>query len=190
MSLRFFTPETPRSADSCLDNYCWDIYDCLMSGSSPAPIHARFDSLEQEAFLSLWRTYDRLRALEEEFFRGWELTGQQYNVLRLLEAHREGPLGTLDLANRLVSRAPDITRMLDKLEQRGLVERARSDSDRRAVLVSLSPAGRDLLAQIREPLRECHERQLGHLPPEALEQLIRLMRQVRAPHEADGSSWS
>jgi DNA-binding MarR family transcriptional regulator len=80
--------------------------------------------------------------------------------------------------------------MLDKLEQRGWVERARSDSDRRAVLVSLSPAGHDLLAQIREPLRECHERQLGHLAPEALEQLIRLMRQVRAPHEADGSSWS
>jgi len=160
-----------------------------MSGSSPAPIHARFDSLEQEAFLSLWRTYDRLRALEEEFFRGWDLTGQQYNVLRLLEAHREGPLGTLELANRLVSRAPDITRMLDKLEQRDLVARVRSETDRRAVLVSLTSAGRQLLEQIREPLRECHERQLGHLAPADLEQLIGLMRQVRAPHETDGSAW-
>lgn len=161
-----------------------------MNGSSPIPIRARFDSLEQEAFLSLWRTYDRLRALEEEFFRGWELTGQQYNVLRLLEAHREGPLGTLEVANRLVSRAPDITRMLDKLEQRGLVDRVRSDSDRRAVLVSLTTAGRKLLDQIRDPLRECHERQLGHLSPKVLEQLIELMRQVRAPHETTGSSWN
>jgi len=160
-----------------------------MSGSSPAPIQARFDSLEQEAFLNLWRTYDRLRALEEEFFRGWDLTGQQYNVLRLLEAHREGPLGTLELANRLVSRAPDITRMLDKLEQRDLVARVRSETDRRAVLVSLTSAGRQLLEQIREPLRECHERQLGHLAPADLEQLIGLMRQVRAPHETDGSAW-
>src|SRR5437764_9573181 len=85
----------------------------------------RFDSLEQEAFLGLWRTYDRLRALEEELFGRYDLTPQQYNALRLLAGQHPDRIRTLDLAGRLVSRAPDITRLLDKLEQRGLAERER-----------------------------------------------------------------
>src|SRR5438309_5860979 len=85
----------------------------------------RFDSLEQEAFLSLWRTYDRLRALEDELFARFDLTPQQYNALRLLRAEHPDPVPTLALADRLVSRAPDITRLLDKLEQRGLIGRSR-----------------------------------------------------------------
>src|SRR4051794_31139142 len=85
----------------------------------------QFDSPEQEAFLNLWRTYDRLRALEDELFGRFELTPQQYNALRLLRAVHPGTLPTLALAQRLVSRAPDITRMMDRLEQRGLVRRER-----------------------------------------------------------------
>ena len=157
--------------------------------SSRRSATTRFDSLEQEAFLSLWRTYDRLRALEDEFFRPYDLTPQQYNVLRLLKAQQPALLPTLDVANRLVSRAPDITRMLDKLAQRGLVSRVRSESDRRTVLVGITPAGTQLLAEMHEPLRACHERQLGHLPPETLLQLIELLRQVRDPHEPQESSW-
>src|SRR5438874_6592679 len=84
-----------------------------------------FDSLEQEAFLNLWRTYDRLRALEEELFARYDLTPQQYNALRLLRAAQPGTVATLDLAGRLVSRAPDITRLLDKPEQGGLIPRER-----------------------------------------------------------------
>jgi len=161
----------------------------MTTTSSRRSSTTRFDSLEQEAFLSLWRTYDRLRALEDEFFRPYDLTPQQYNVLRLLKAQHPGLLPTLDVANRLVSRAPDITRMLDKLEQRGLVSRVRSESDRRTVLVGITPAGVQLLAEMHEPLRACHEQQLGHLPPEALRQLIELLRQVREPHEPRESSW-
>ena len=161
----------------------------MTSTSSHRSSTTRFDSLEQEAFLSLWRTYDRLRALEDEFFRPYDLTPQQYNVLRLLKAQHPGLLPTLDVANRLVSRAPDITRMLDKLEQRGLVSRVRSESDRRTVLVGITPAGVQLLAEMHEPLRACHEQQLGHLPPEGLRQLIELLRQVRDPHEPRESSW-
>ena len=83
----------------------------------------RFDTLEQEAFLGLWRTYDRLRALEDELFARYDLTPQQYNAMRLLRSAHPVPIRTLDLASRLVSRAPDITRLLDKLEQRALVAR-------------------------------------------------------------------
>jgi len=161
----------------------------MTNTSSRRSATTRFDSLEQEAFLSLWRTYDRLRALEDEFFRPYDLTPQQYNVLRLLKAQHPGLLPTLDVANRLVSRAPDITRMLDKLAQRGLVSRVRSESDRRTVLVGITPAGVQMLAEMHEPLRACHEQQLGHLPPEALQQLIELLRQVRGPHEPQESPW-
>src|SRR6059036_3586929 len=90
-----------------------------------------FDSPEQEVFLNLWRTYDRLRLLEDELFGRHDLTAQQYNVLRLLRAGHPDTVPTLALAARLVSRAPDITRMLDKLEQRGLVARERPADNRR-----------------------------------------------------------
>jgi DNA-binding MarR family transcriptional regulator len=69
------------------------------------------------------------------------------------------------------------------------VSRVRSESDRRTVLVGITPAGVQLLAEMHEPLRACHEQQLGHLPPEALRQLIELLRQVRDPHEPRESSW-
>src|SRR5437764_6287461 len=91
----------------------------------------RFDSPQQEAFLGLWRTYDRLRALEDELFGRYDLTPQQYNALRLLAAAQPDKLRTLDLAGRLVSRAADITRLLDKLEQRGLIDRHRPLDNRR-----------------------------------------------------------
>src|SRR5262245_23809381 len=152
------------------------------------PAARRFDSPEQEAYLALWRTYDRLRALEDELFAGFDLTAQQYNLLRLLRAARE-PVPTLSLAERLVSRAPDITRMLDKLEERKFLTRTRSTADRRAVLVRITPAGLALLEKIAGPLRECHRRQLGHLSAAELRNMIALLKAARAPHEPDGSSW-
>ena len=123
----------------------------------------RFDSLEQEVFLNLWRTYDRLRLQEDELFGRFELTPQQYNVLRLLRAAQPETLPTLTLAERLVSRAPDITRMLDKLEERGLIARDRQAENRRVVRIGVTDAGDALLDEIAEPLQECHARQLGHL---------------------------
>ena len=150
---------------------------------------SRFDSLEQEAFLSLWRTYDRLRALEDELFLRYELTPQQYNVLRLLKGVHPEKSQTLALANRLVSRAPDITRMLDKLETRGLIVRERPEDNRRTVRVCITDAGLKLLEEIAGPLRRCHERQLGHMQPEALRQLVGLLRAARAPHEGARSVW-
>ena len=158
--------------------------------TKPSKAARRFDSPEQEVFLSLWRTYDRLRALEDELFLRYDLTPQQYNVLRLLKALHPEKLPTLALANRLVSRAPDITRMLDKLEERGLIVRARSAGDRRTVRVGVTDAGLKLLEDIAEPLRQCHARQLGHMEAEELRKLIELLHKARAPHEAPDSNWS
>jgi DNA-binding MarR family transcriptional regulator len=148
-----------------------------------------FDSPQQEVYLSLWRTYDRLRQLEDELFARFDLTAQQYNVLRLLRAERPAALPTLALAERLISRAPDITRMLDKLEGRGLVTRERRPENRRVVLVGITDAGLALLRDIAGPLRECHARQLGHLSPEELHRLNELLRAARAPHEPEGGGW-
>ncbi len=148
-----------------------------------------FDSLEQEVFLNLWRTYDRLRALEDELFGRHDLTAQQYNALRLLRAARPDGLRTLDLAARLVSRAPDITRLLDKLEQRGLVARTRPPENRREVWVAITQAGIALLDELAGPVRACHRRQLGHLSAAQLQALAELLRAARGPHEDPAGSW-
>ena len=148
----------------------------------------RFDSPQQEAYLALWRTYDRLRAFEDELFAQFELTAQQYNLLRLLQAAQK-PVPTLMLAERLISRAPDITRMLDKLENCGFITRTRSTKDRREVLVEITAAGSKLLERISGPLEACHERQLGHLSNAELKSLIALLQAARAPHEPVGSTW-
>lgn len=140
-------------------------------------------------FLSLWRTYDRLRMLEDELFARFDLTPQQYNALRLLKAEHPAALPTLTLANRLVSRAPDITRLLDKLEQRGLIERERLADNRRVVHVRLTDSGMALLEELNEPLRNCHARQLGHLSSGQLKQLVELLRQARAPLEDPEGHW-
>jgi DNA-binding MarR family transcriptional regulator len=149
----------------------------------------RFDSLAQEAFLNLWRTYDRLRVYEDELFGRFDLTPQQYNALRLLRREHPANLPTLVLASRLVSRAPDITRLLDRLVERGLIERERRPENRRVVRVGITRGGLDLLKSMEADIKQCHERQLGHLAPDQLQQLIGMLREARKPHEPVESSW-
>jgi DNA-binding MarR family transcriptional regulator len=150
----------------------------------------RFDSPEQEVFLNLWRTYDRLRALEDELFARHGLTAQQYNALRLLRAAHPRPVPTLTLAGRLVSRAPDITRLLDRLADRGLIDRARPAENRRTVMVGITPAGTDLLDSLAAEVRDCHARQLGHLDAGETSTLVALLRKARGPHEPAESIWA
>lgn len=149
----------------------------------------KFDSLAQEVYLNLWRTYDRLRALEDELFANFDLSAQQYNALRLLRARHPEALPTLAIATRLISRAPDITRLLDKLEERRLIERERPTHDRRVVNVAITAKGRQLLEQLDDAVRDCHERQLGHLKSAELESLAALLRAARRPYESSDSAW-
>jgi DNA-binding MarR family transcriptional regulator len=149
----------------------------------------RFDSLEQQAYLNLWRTYDRLRALEDQMFESHGITAQQYNALRLLEARFPSALPTLQLARRLISRAPDITRMVDRMAKRGWVTRERSAENRRVVHVRITGAGRQLLRRLAAEVVDCHKRQLGHLSPTKLRRLIGLLAEARQPHEPLTSPW-
>lgn len=156
-----------------------------------APKRAKkFDSPEQRAYLNLWRTYDRLRAIEDELFGRHDLSPQQYNALRLLRAAQPGGLQTLAVAERLVSRAPDITRLLDKLEERGLVARLRRPENRRVVEVRITPAGLTLLDALAEEVRACHDKQLGHLNARQLAQLVELLQAAREPHEDPEGTWA
>jgi DNA-binding MarR family transcriptional regulator len=81
----------------------------------------------------------------------------------------------------------DITRLLDKLEARGLVQRARPKTNRRTVLVGIAPAGKTLLTDLQIQVRDCHQRQLGHLSAMDLRKLIALLREARKPHESEGN---
>ena len=146
-----------------------------------------FDSLEQEVFLNLWRTYDRLRALEDEVFNEVGISPQQYNALRLLRSVHPASMPTLVLGGRLISRAPDMTRLLDRLEQRGLLARQRRADNRRVVEVSITRSGIELLDQVHSAVQDCHRRQLGHLDAKSLRQLTKLLKAARSPHEDRGN---
>ncbi len=126
---------------------------------------------------------------EDQLFSGHDLTAQQYNTLRLLRAEHPGTLPTLTLAARLVSHAPDITRLLDRLAERGLVARERMTDNRRVVQVGITDAGLALLKQLDEPVRQCHQVQLGHLSSAQLKSLVELLRASRRPHEEAASPW-
>lgn len=143
----------------------------------------KFDSLEQEVFLNLWRTYDRLKSLEEDVFGQTGLSAQQYNALRLLRSVHPDSMPTLMLGSRLISRAPDMTRLLDRLEERGLLTRDRKPANRRVVEVRITKAGLELLEELQDAVVECHRKQLGHLDEKSLWELAKLLKEARKPHE-------
>jgi DNA-binding MarR family transcriptional regulator len=160
-----------------------------MTSSPKSKTGKRFDSPEQEAFLNLWRTYDCLKALEDELFAGFQLSAQQYNALRLLRSVYPGSMQTLALGKRLISRGPDTTRMLDRLEQRQLIVRERRSENRRVVEIAIASEGLALLDEMAQPVREMHERQLGHLGRTEQRDLIALLKRIREPHEDASCDW-
>lgn len=155
----------------------------------PSAQQARFDSPEQEVFLHLWRTFDCLKALEDQLFTQHDLSAQQYNALRLLQQVAPDGMQTMELGRRLISRAPDTTRMLDRLGKRGLIQRTRHETNRRVVEISLTDAGQQLLASMAEAVLEMHQQQLGHLRPDQRQQLVELLKLARQPHEDASCDW-
>jgi DNA-binding MarR family transcriptional regulator len=109
-----------------------------------------------------------------------DLSLAQYNVLRILRGAGDAGVRCGEVGERLVHHDPDVTRLLDRLERRALIERSRDTSDRRVVRTRITAAGAKLLAQLDEPLDALHERQLGHLTHEELAQLEALADAARA----------
>ncbi len=148
-----------------------------------------FDSTEQRVFLHLWRTYDLLKAVEVECLAKFEVTAQQYNVLRILKSVAPEGLPTMQLGQRMISRGPDMTRMLDRLEARQLIKRERQQDNRRVVEVWITSAGLKLLERMQPEILAMHQKQVGHLSSTQPQQLVRLLRIVRQPHEDASCNW-
>jgi MarR family transcriptional regulator, organic hydroperoxide resistance regulator len=141
-----------------------------------------FRSPGQEAVVALLRTADVVRRFVARVIDPFDVTPQQYNVLRILRGAGEPGIPTLAIADRMIEETPGITRLLDRLEAKGLVRRERCPEDRRQVLCYSTPAGLDLLARIDGLMDEADEAALGALTPEEIAQLLRLLDAVRAGH--------
>src|SRR5256885_5228323 len=133
---------------------------------------------EEAAFLDLLRTTDILSRGLIQVLKAEDLSATQYNVLRILRGAPEGlPCG--EIASRMITRDPDVTRLLDRLEKRGLISRCRETKDRRTVMARITPDGLKLLARLDEPMQSAHRKQLGHLGQERLRTLTELLRVSR-----------
>jgi DNA-binding MarR family transcriptional regulator len=139
----------------------------------------RLGSREEAAFLDLLRTCDLLSRGVAQLLKTEDLSATQYNALRILRGSLEGlPCG--EIASRMITRDPDITRLLDRLEKRGLISRSRDNEDRRTVMARITAEGLKLLARLDEPVQEIHHKQLGHLGRNRLGALAELLTAARA----------
>lgn len=138
-----------------------------------------FDLPEQEAFLNLARTFDHLSAAFDRLLKPHDLSPPQYNVLRIVRGH--GRVPTRKIADQMISRQPDVTRLIDRLESTGLVERERCNEDRRVVWVRLTPKGQQTLRELDKPVLELHKATLGHLGARKLALLSELLFEARHP---------
>ena len=144
-----------------------------------------FPSLEANTFVNLLRTSSLFMSQLNDELRAADLSQPQYNVLRILRGAGVEGLPSGEIGGRMVSRDPDITRLLDRLETRGLVARVRGESDRRVVTVRLTAQGRQAVDALDAPIQKLHTRQLGHLSRADLSTLNRLLEKARAVSEPD-----
>jgi len=138
-----------------------------------------FGTLEQEVVLNVMRTAGAFRKGVAEVLKPFDLTSAQYNILRILRGASEDGLPCSEVGDRLVSRDPDVTRLLDRLEKRGLITRGRSATDRRVVNVRITKAGLDQVDQLDAPMQDVHVAQLGHMKKKNLKALVELLEKAR-----------
>jgi DNA-binding MarR family transcriptional regulator len=136
--------------------------------------------LEEEATLNIIRTADQLSVQLLDVLKPQGLSSTQYNVLRILRGAGETGASCKDVANRMVTRDPDITRLMDRLEKRGILTRDRAKEDRRVVTHRLTESGLDLVNQLDRPIETLHQKAMKRLKPERLRDLIGLLEELRA----------
>jgi len=140
-----------------------------------------FATLEQEVYLNLQRTADALAQGLEQTLRPEGLSATQYNVLRILRGAGEPGLSCTEIAARMLTHDPDVTRLLDRLQRRKLIRRRRQPRDRRVIRTRITPAGLQILSTLDQPIAALHERLLAHLGPERLQILNDLLAAARVP---------
>ncbi len=164
-----------------LDNSRYNRYSSLVTARR---LHQKrrqrpAQGLADVVFLNLMRTTDALLREVEETLKPAGLSHTQYNVLRILRGARPQGLACREIGERMLTRDPDITRLLDRLEAHGLVTRQRERTDRRVVNTRITPQGLRILQELDEPIAELHRRQLRHLRAPRLQSLVRLLEQAR-----------
>jgi DNA-binding MarR family transcriptional regulator len=164
-----------------MDNHRCNEYIISMAKDIQTELKQRkpFTCREEELFLNILRSSDMLGRRIGDVLKSSELSATQYNVLRILRGAGSEGLACGEIGGRMVTRDPDITRLLDRLEKRNLVARSREKEDRRVVTARITPAGLDLLKKLDEPIIQMHRAQLGHLEAKQQETLIRLLETAR-----------
>lgn len=143
-----------------------------------------FDLPEAEAFLNVLRSGSQLVGPFEQLFKARGLTSSMYNALRILRGAGESGRMCHEIGRELVSRVPDVTRLIDRLERAGLAERLRSSEDRRVIHVRITSKGLEELGRLDGPVAQLHRRQMGHMSRKELAELSRLL--VKARERAGG----
>jgi DNA-binding MarR family transcriptional regulator len=160
--------------DSCRYNeYCFLMQTGTESKRPPQP------ALEERVFVSLMRATDALSRGAEALLKPFNLSATQYNILRIVRGAGEKGLACREIGCRLITRDPDITRLLDRLESRGLLARAREAQDRRVVKTRITAEGLRLLKELDQPVQDFHRRQFRHFPAKHLRQLLNLLDRAR-----------
>lgn len=138
-----------------------------------------FGSLEDEAFLNVLRTAEAFLRRETELLKPYEVTLPQYNVLRILRGAEPAGLICREISERMIARDPDVTKLLDRLEDRGLVKRERQEKDRRVIVTRVTTAGLKLVNELDRPSLKLTEELLKHLGERKLKTLIQLLEEAR-----------
>ncbi|MEG9438376.1 MarR family transcriptional regulator [Edaphobacter sp. HDX4] len=130
--------------------------------------------------MNVLRTSEFILERLNTVLKPFDLTFTQYNVLRILRGAGDQGLICSELAQRMIARDPDITRLLDRMERRSLISRARQPKDRRVVLARIADTGQKLLDESRLPMQEAMRGMMGGLGKTGLQSLIKLLEDVRA----------
>jgi DNA-binding MarR family transcriptional regulator len=136
--------------------------------------------LEEEATLNLARTADLLFQRLSDILKPYNLSSTQYNMLRILRGAGAEGVSCKDIGARMVTRDPDITRLMDRLETRGLITRDRAKEDRRVVVHKLTATGLDMVNALDEPVEAAHQQAMGHMSRARLRELIDLLEELRS----------
>jgi DNA-binding MarR family transcriptional regulator len=137
-------------------------------------------SMENRVFVALLQTADSLSQDAEQLLKSAGLTGAQYNVLRILRGAEPAGLPCSGIGDRMISHDPDMTRLLDRLEKRGLITRERQTDDRRVVKTRITAQGLSLLKTLDQPVHNLHKRQFRHMRTSRLKTLGALLEELRA----------
>jgi DNA-binding MarR family transcriptional regulator len=135
--------------------------------------------LEDQTFIALQKTADALGQEAGQLLKANGLTGAQYNVLRILRGSEPAGLACNDIGERMISHDPDMTRLLDRMEKRGMITRQRQTDDRRVVKTRITSDGLGILKRLDQPVRDLHKRQFRRLPAPRLKVLAELLEEIR-----------